>query len=159
MLHKKGSGSSFSDPQARASQRFRGQGLASPRCQGAHLMCLRPGTRRFSARIQTPNVLAPYGQKRHQFSGHYRDTIAPPWACPVARILCSTRATHCQGRHAPYQSTGMEYAENCGSCVTTVKPSCCAWAMEEAIEGIPVVQGKALQGRDSPRQLCRFSVL
>lgn len=38
----------------------------------------------------------PYGQKieMHQFSGCYRHTTAPPWARPVARNMCSTRAAH-----------------------------------------------------------------
>ena len=41
-----------------------------------------------------------------------------------------------------YQSTGMEYAENFGSCVTTVKPSWCAWAMRRRSKGSLWCRGK-----------------
>jgi hypothetical protein len=41
-----------------------------------------------------------------------------------------------------YQRTGMEYAENCGSCVTMVKPSWCAWAMRRRSKGSLWCRGK-----------------
>ena len=92
-----------------------------------------------------------YGQKieMHQFSGYHRHTIALSWARPVVRNMCSTKATRCQGRPEtllPEQRNrvrrelrivrhhGQTFLVRLGD--------------EEAVEGIPVVQGKVVEDID-----------
>ena len=95
--------------------------------------------------------LIPYDQKieMHQFSGRYRHTTAPPWACPVARNMCSNKAARCQGRH---ETPLPEHRDGVRRELRIVRHHGQTFLVrlgdEEAVEGIPVVQGKAVEGID-----------
>jgi len=79
----------------------------------------------------------PYGQKieTRRFTGRCMLIIAPSLACPIARSMCSNKATR-------YQSKETGYAESFGSCVTRVKPSWWAWAMRRRSKGSLWCRGK-----------------